>query len=114
MSIRDWVELALLVVLTILSIGRWAQSREERERASSAALGLTAKDLEESDRRNEQERERLWTEVNRNRDHWHKEMVPWMQRVAVELATTGEQCREREREMKQIWAAIERRRETRD
>jgi hypothetical protein len=44
-SIRDWVELAFLIVITASSIGRWVEAREQREKQNNTDMAATRGDL---------------------------------------------------------------------
>lgn len=86
MSIRDWVELAVLIVITISAIGRWIEARERTERQSNTDLAATRGDLAEFEKRHSEEHEKIWREIERNRSHWHQELVPKLQTVFERLA----------------------------
>jgi hypothetical protein len=87
MSIRDWVELTLLVILTLTGIGRWIATREQHDADATKGVSATRQELIDFERRHVDEHRRLWAEIERNRNHWHQELVPWQQKVAERLAT---------------------------
>ena len=113
MTIRDWVELTLLVVVTLLSIGRWLELRQVREGKALDGVHGALTQFHEYQARHGDEHARLWKEIERQRRHWHEEMVPWQQGCAGRLATLEAQQAGHTRELTQLWAALERRRETR-
>lgn len=98
MSPRDWIEIAVLLILTITGIGRWIEAREQKEKQLAERLnaptplvpvnGLlaTRADLATYEARHAEEHKRLWDEIQRGRTHWHDELVPWQQRIAERVA----------------------------
>jgi hypothetical protein len=75
---RDVAQLAILAILTFIGWGRWIEAREQTEAATDKSLlGFT--------RQHKEEHERLWAEMNRQRDRWHHELIPWQTEVIRRL-----------------------------
>lgn len=103
MALHDWIEVGMMAILTIITIGRWAEAREQIERASS-------KDLTGVEQRCDDEHERIWTEVERNRDHWHRDLVPWQQGMAERLVSLEQQVRNQTIELERVTRLLDRQR----
>lgn len=80
MTVRDWAELVVLLVVTLTSIGRWIEARERVGTAATVDLGSF-------EARHQEEHVRIWAEVDRWRTRWHDDLVPWQQNIIERLAT---------------------------
>lgn len=113
MSIRDWVELAVLIIITITSIGRWIEARERKEkeieRQSNNDLAATRGDLAEFEKRHSEEHEKIWREIERNRNHWHQELVPKLQTIFERIAVAEGVQRAYADDLRRLQAIIDRR-----
>lgn len=114
MTIRDWIELAVLGVITITSIGRWIEAREQREKRNNDDIGATRGDLAEFEKRHQEEHEKLWREIERNRDHWHKDLVPQLQSVFSRLAVVEETQHAIRNDLQRLQTICDRRHWTRE
>jgi hypothetical protein len=113
-SIRDWVELAFLIVITASSIGRWVEAREQREKQNNTDMAATRGDLAEFEKRHSEEHEKIWREIERNRDHWHKELVPKLQGIIERVAVAEGAERAHGEDLRRLQTIIDRRRGGRD
>lgn len=118
MPIRDLIELALLVVVTLTSVGRWVEAREQKERQiekqSDREITATRGDLAEFEKRHSEEHERLWREIERNRHHWHEELVPKLQTIFERIAVTEGILKTYGEDLRRLQALIDRRRGARE
>ena len=109
MTIRDWIELTLLVVLTFIGIGRWLEARTQTEARTKSTLMTTEEDLR-------REHQQHGEEILRLRKRWHEQYVPAYQQVVERITTLEGQLiyvnREQDRQgadILRIWQALERR-----
>jgi hypothetical protein len=115
MSIHDLVQTALLVVITIFSIGRWAQSREDQEAHGAEDAADVQKALDRFCLEHKGEHDNLWREVERQRRRWHDELAPWRQTLGEKIARFEEHERAQDSQLAQLWSTgFERRRTPRD
>jgi hypothetical protein len=104
LPIHDVLEVALLVVMTIFSIGRWAQARELKEQASVDTAADVRDTFDTYCRTHAGEHEMLWNEIERNRKHWHEEATPRLQAMAERIARLDEHERAQDGQFDQLWA----------
>ena len=114
MAIHDVVSIALLAVITLLNIGRWAQGRESAETADAKDTAAVKRDFDSYCSRHEVDHETLWRELERQSKRWHDDLTPWRQTVAEKLARAEEHARAQDSQLSQLWAAKDRRRTSRD
>ncbi len=115
-TLQPIVEVALLVVITLLQAGRWTQAREDAEKKTPVPIPpdapyATRADLAAYEVAHAKDHAAIWVEIERNRNHWHKDLVPWQQEVTGRLATLTEHQLSTDRELKQLWAIYNRRRD---
>lgn len=108
-AIHDLVQVALLVVMTIFSVGRWVQTREDKETDATDDAAVVAKDLAAHQKSTAEERAEIWKEIDRQRRRWHDDLTPWRQSVAERLARFEEHDRSQDSQITQLWAFHERR-----
>lgn len=135
MTLKDWVELVLLVLLTLSNGTRWMTTREHTEADTSkevdklrsdhgAALDRCRTDwiadcarirgdLQGMRVEAVEEHKKIWAEIDRNRAHWHEDMVPFQQKMLGEIARLTERIRGHGAQIAQVWTALDRRREGR-
>lgn len=86
MTVHDWVMMMIAVVMTITTIGRWIEAREQKELRATDEIGATRADLADIEKRHTEEHAKIWREIERNRNHWHQELVPKLQQIFERLA----------------------------
>lgn len=114
MPIHDWIQSALLVVITIFSIGRWAQSRESTEVADSKDTKQVRSEFDKYCVQHEGEHRNLWLEIERQRKRWHEHLVPWQQQLAERIARFEEHEKAQDSQLQQLWVNQDRRRQPRE
>jgi acetoin utilization deacetylase AcuC-like enzyme len=113
MSIRDWVELVVLVILTLTNVGRWIQTRAQKEVAASEGIAASRADLADYEKRHQEEHGRLWKEVERQRVHWYDEAIPWQQKTLERLGRAEGEALVQATEIAHLQSLIEQRRGSR-
>lgn len=114
MGIHDWVQSALLVVITIFSIGRWAQARESTETADAKDAKQVQANLDSYCKVHDGEHQNVWRELERQRKQYHEVRIPWEQAVSDKLARLDEHEKAQDGQLGQLWTILSRRRSPRD
>jgi hypothetical protein len=103
--IHDIIQTTLLVVITVFSIGRWAQQRQDKEADGVKDTGALKRAFESYCELHKGEHDNIWKENERQRRRWHDDLTPWRQQVAEKLARLDEHERSQDSQLQQLWSS---------